>query len=322
MRADICQFLLQLGLRPDRAHRSNRSPLQKAMSCTLKGKNSCAIDTFRLLIQYSEGTQDFEDEETTYQDDGMPNFIGNSFEAIEWLWFYAETILNRAQLLRLRLELLKECVNKYRDYSTSEEDEELTLKILGLVDTDMREQWLHRRIALLPSLFEYGTSYMDSQRIGSAFLDLLMRLGLDVGACMAMEFHCMRERDVDWSCMIHNRHERTFRFVQSEGCGWVLKWEWNFDPGEPGYLVVSEYPGLGPDDCDSETGYNNGHMWPFACKTQILCGNSDYRGTTEPGRLRERAARFNRRMAAKDRKERTRTGRKRVKSKMPGAWSW
>ncbi|KAH4052681.1 hypothetical protein HBH69_139490 [Parastagonospora nodorum] len=99
----------------------------------------------------------------------------------------------------------------------------------------------------------------------------------------------------------------------------ILRWEWLYDPSQTtSYLIVTEFTSLAGDACLSF--YKR--EWPF-----INCEH-DWEGSRSvefsrkiyQSETAKQIARFERRMNSRERKERSRKGQKRVRSRMPGAW--
>jgi hypothetical protein len=110
-----------------------------------------------------------------------------------------------------------------------------------------------------------------------------------------------------WKFPPGRNHKRIVFEPRCEG-GWSLGFEWLLDHEAPGCLLVSQYQALGADRFYAED-------WPFF-------GNVDMSYKEDHRQHAERHARFYRRIAAKARKERARTGQKLSRSRMPGQWVW
>jgi hypothetical protein len=165
------------------------------------------------------------------------------------------------------------------------------------MDEEMIQHYLQGQITLMLVLFWRETASVESERVGSAFIDLLTRLGLDVEACINMELENLPGGLI--KSRFSDEMDLRIVFDSLQNGDWTLRWIWDLDPLAAGHILVSEHIALGADNF-----YAIG--WPF----------SRYH---KPGKV---DARRERREAAKARKERARTGQKRTKSKMPGTWSW
>jgi hypothetical protein len=181
---------------------------------------------------------------------------------------------------------------------------ETIVRLMG--DDNTSQYYLGGNFKFLNTLFGQTSSSFDSQVLGAFFLNLLERLNMDVEACMA------RELDVLTDGVLKPRswmEERKAVFEPFDHGGWLLRWIWVFDDSAPGYLLVSEHIGLGPDEYGA-------WYWPFfEDPLYFWSQESRYRWAKVE-------ARSTRRLANKARKERARTGQKQPRSRMPGAWNW
>jgi hypothetical protein len=158
---------------------------------------------------------------------------------------------------------------------------------------------------LVRTIFDDRSSTGSSFILGGALVHWLSQSGMDVEGCINQEVNCIPGHVLQ--SVFHADKKIIF-----EACGergWVLGFEWVFDPEEPGYLLVSEYQGLGTEF------HWGSRTWPF--------GSPHFQSweerCTHEARRNER---FSRRMATKARKERARTGQKMSRSRMPGSWMW
>lgn len=168
------------------------------------------------------------------------------------------------------------------------------------IDEHSLTQYKRGSLRLLPHLFIWTYCTAESIPAGEKFIALLAFWGCDVEACIRMELEALE----DGCLTVDEKHPmpRKVVFTGDRHQGWSLGWEWAYDFQNIGYGLVSEYSNLAADvDLVRE--------WPFY--DQI------YGSRSLAGR---RMQRFNRRMAAKARKEQTRLGQKKTRSKMPGAW--
>jgi hypothetical protein len=178
------------------------------------------------------------------------------------------------------------------------------------MDEEMIQHYLQGKIELIQVLLECTIASVQSQRVGSAFIDLLTRLGLDVEACINMELGNLPEGLLNYWFIEQPGRQIVFDSSQNEG--WTLRWTWDFDPLAAGHILVSEHIALGADNF-----YAFG--WPF----YTIDPSFDWVHWKVCDRVGGKYdARRERREAAKARKERARTGQRRIKSKMPGAWNW
>jgi hypothetical protein len=149
--------------------------------------------------------------------------------------------------------------------------------------------------------------FVDTERVGEAFLDLLQRLGLDVGTCISGELECFPgnlNREVHPQALY-----QSIIFEPHPSRGSTLRWEWVYDSADSAYLVASEHNALSGNAYYQE-------YWPFReWESGQSWGDYEREGPKWETRL-------NRRMDNKARKERTRTDQKWQRSKMPGTWGW
>jgi hypothetical protein len=300
-RVDVCRLLVQYGLRPS-LNQFQLSPLCYSLASSRSLYQSDRIDTARLFLLDCEQVDDFENEEIMRV---YSTYYFYSLDLPEWLWKNSVIVLNEGELLRFRYMLLQNLVQGYRtQHNFLDTDiDQITERIVKFMNTDMIKHYLQGDFGLLNVLW-WGFSSLDSQRVGGAFIDLLKRLGVDVEACINMELESLPGNLLNDDRPWYMHQKIVFEPLADRD--WLLKWVWVFDPCEPGHLLVSEHIGLGPDTWDSSE-------WPF-------CGFSWDKENDD--KIDKSNTRFNRRMAIKARKERARTGQKRAKSRMPGAWDW
>jgi hypothetical protein len=228
-------------------------------------------------------------------------------EVVEWIWVNAATVFDDQELARFRLFLLAGLVDRYGDCLEVSHNNETTDKILKLVDTQTLEYYFKSDYRLLDVLYLTCASSLDSKLLGASFVNLLTRLGLDVEACMTRELELSNRGILNDVYFLHGVRKVVFEHLKG---GWLLGWTWVLDPSEPGYILVSEYIGLVADRW-----YDEG-IWPFFLDVPRW----DYEAYKS--RWMKAEVRFTRRLANKARKERARSGQKRQRSKMPGAWNW
>lgn len=272
-------------------------------------QNSDAVTTYRLLIDHGDQIAPPDGGWTVDEEDGVFGCLVNpSLESYQWLWVNAALITSASRIVGFRITLLQRMLGHYA-FESLEKLESLTAQISALVDYEMKNLWLQGKIATLNWVFTGLDSQLGSQTTGSAYLNLILRLGFDIETHIAMEIRRLPNGllgKFPWS------PDRSILFEKLDG-HWILRWEWVLESCQPGYILVSEHVGLGPD-----SGYWDEFVWP--CCHDVLA-------TFELRKIREKfldsdepTAQFGRRMATKTRKERARTGQKRPRSRMPGAW--
>jgi hypothetical protein len=166
------------------------------------------------------------------------------------------------------------------------------------MDEDILSEIQYGRCQILEAMFLLCSDSMFSYIVGTRFLDWLVSLDLDPELCVASELANLEKSS-------KTLNYKRIVFERDWEQKWILGFEWVFDHKAPGYTLVSEYTAMIFErDWD-------GQKWPF-CERDY---KSDWR-------LKVCSALFNRRMAAKERKDRARLGQKQPRSRMPGAWKW
>jgi hypothetical protein len=297
-RVDVCRLLIQYGLRPDKE--LSLSPLLFSLFNSPYASGFDPVDTVRFFLFDCDHVDDFENE--------YLGLYGNfDFDVLEWTWRHAVAVLDECSLLRFRSWLLTSHINQYPLNYEHLQGHDYKDRIIKLMNAEMVEHYRQGNIKLLRALFESPYGSLDSQRYGYLLTGLLSQLGLDVKSCIDMELENFPGGIIrrEWPGDLDRKI--VFEILDN---GWSLRWIWVLDPCEPGYLLLSENIGLTCDTYFLE-------LWPFS---ETWEQQLDSEKRTRTGATYE--ARFDRRMANKARKERARTGQRRTKSKMPGAWTW
>jgi hypothetical protein len=307
-RADLCRLLTQHGLKPD-LDIDHVSPFA---TCLLFGHTSSSradeAETVRLLLQSCDQVDQFDEDSFLFSP--RYGWVNITLETIEWSWFNAALYIDDDELGNLRVSLLR---GIFRDCATTfMEDPEIghyTETIVRLmVDAHTSEHHLGGNFEFLNTLFGFNFSSLKSQVLGAFYLDLLKRLNMDVGACMARQLDILPGGLL--SSGFESRGEvRKVVFEPLDHGSWLLGWIWVLDGSAPGHILVSEHFGLGPDECWAND-------WPF------FEDPLGYRTQQSEDRWTKAEVRSTRRLANKARKERAQTGQKQPRSRMPGAWNW
>jgi hypothetical protein len=237
------------------------------------------------------------------------NKIFRNIEAVEWLWIHAALVFHGIELICIRVKLtyilICHAFGDFHDF-----DLEVYHVLIRLLGGDMVEEYMKGTYYLLPTFLGGGNS-LDSKLRGKAYLHLLGSLHLDAEACVARE---LQNRP---GGLIFDREDynqvRKIIFEKDEMQSLTLRWEWAYNPHALGYYVVSEFNALAGDTWDL---WYESH-WPF-CEWRWWVHTDEERERLYLNKSR----RFDRRTAAKARKERARTGQKRSQDKMPGTWEW
>jgi hypothetical protein len=149
----------------------------------------------------------------------------------------------------------------------------------------------------------------ESQKLGSRYIYLLSSLSVDFKRSIEAELEKLPGRTLQ-----DKRFEgpdRKILFYQDDEQDWVLRWEWKLNEEAPGYNLLSEFPRMTFDKQDSI--YSCGRP-SFKKAIRYLFDNDADKQEPKWG------ARLARRLAKSARKELVRTGQKRPRSRMPGAW--
>jgi hypothetical protein len=249
-----------------------------------------AIDTYRCFLDDEDVVDEFNRTDRNYL------LIGSysSFRANEAHWLWQKNLdlsvgedLRSNQRMMIRRFWSIFILTDYRLHR------ELQFPVVRM-DKDILSDIQYGRCRIFEFLFSRCETVMESYIVGAWFLDWLASLDLDPKLCVAHE---------EVQFMSFRRHKRIV-FERNRDQRWILGLEWDFDHEAPGYSLVSQYTNLVVE-------YYQRPRWPF------------HEQRYDSNRLRgERRARFSRRMAAKERKERARLGQKQPRSRMPGAWKW
>jgi hypothetical protein len=224
---------------------------------------------------------------------------------MEWMWMNAAAVLDDQELASFRFLLLAGLVTHYGRIDGSSYDNKITETILKLMDNQMAQHYVRSEVGLLQALFWPRPPSFDSQILGASFVNLLTCLGLDVEACISRELELL-----NGGMLEDGDRKVVFEPVDR---GWLLRWTWDHDPSGSGYLLVSQYTELCADAPWVEHLAEN---WPF------FSDDFGHDSKARESSWTKAEVRSTRRLANKARKERARTGQKRQRSKMPGAWDW
>lgn len=174
-----------------------------------------------------------------------------------------------------------------------------------LMDRNILNDIQHGHCQIFQGVFTICEESSSSYIVGARFLEWLICLDLDPELCVASEL-----ADPELSSVRFG--EKRIVFERNWEQKWVLGFEWVVDHQAPGYTLVSEYMALVIEqDCNWWV-----RKWPFFEWHRVTSVKLDNL------KLEAERARFNRRMAAKDHKERARLGQKQPRIRMPGAWEW
>ncbi|KAH4070479.1 hypothetical protein HBI37_142650 [Parastagonospora nodorum] len=226
----------------------------------------------------------------------------------EWLWINAALTFDSQDLVTFRMAMLHGLMH----FSFSDDHawhHEVIKWLARLMDSDMIQQYSEVYPLLDPELFVTTDSFGSALSL-HGYLVLLVELGVDVETCIHRHDDILLNFGMPPRRVVFEKHEDDTP---------ILRWEWLYDPSQTtSYLIVTEFTSLAGDACLSF--YKR--EWPF-----INCEH-DWEGSRSvefsrkiyQSETAKQIARFERRMNSRERKERSRKGQKRVRSRMPGAW--
>lgn len=158
-----------------------------------------------------------------------------------------------------------------------------------------------------------------SREVGAAVISALLFFGVDVEMCMTREFLRLPLGVVksQW------QYSKRLTFSNEGDGGYALDWEWIYDQSAPGYLLVSELTAFTVDSDYQLTVVDDRLHREFFGTGPLYANRYDtlrYWMIFENSGAEKWPPRFERRRQKKERKERARSGLKRMRTKMPGSW--
>jgi hypothetical protein len=306
-RGDLCRLLSAYGLRPDLTL-NGRTPLWLAFRdagplSPFKSDRHLSIDTLRYLFEISSGIDDFD----TRRWGELRLSISASTRITNWFWDYITSNFSGSELLTLQIMIFRDIIQNIEN-DILWDDIDTTLRTLApkmAKSTLLLDEILMGNIDTLANLWR-GSLYKEaeSHEPGSRYIALLRSLGVDFQRSIEAELERLPGRIVQGMSI-----NRKILFYQNDEHAWVLRWEWILDE-EAGYLLLSEFPSMTFDG----TRYSYDPDWPFFSFHWSLPRADRYQLGPKWD------ARRARRLAKTARKELARTGQKRPRSRMPGAW--
>jgi hypothetical protein len=237
----------------------------------------------------------------------MPLLIANADQLTNWLWDYITNNYSGSELLVLQAMIFKD-VAQYLGKRDFRQDAYTTLQSLApkMAKSDLLlDEISLGNMGVLQSLWDIiQDGETMSQETGSCYIALLTSMGIDVKRSIEAEIEQLS------GGILHSFNrwsDRKIFFYQDDQQDWVLRWEWELDKEARGYDLLSGFPRMTIDEL---RGYN----WPF----HELKWGLPYDDLHQEGPKWD--ARRARRLANAARKELSRTGQKRPRSRMPGAW--
>jgi hypothetical protein len=218
---------------------------------------------------------------------------------MNWFWDHAMSNFSGSELLTFQAMIFRDVVrNPDNDYQ---------ILVPKMAKSNLLlDEILVGNIDAFPHLWN-SHDRTESQIVGSKYIALLRSLSVDFKRSIEAELERLPGR------ILQDSGERNLgqkiMFYEEDGQAWVLRWEWILDEEVPGYNLLSEFPSMTCDGCDDCK-----FGWLFFPINGDLSDN--HRQQEGP----KWYARHARRLAKTARKELARTGQKRPRSRMPGAW--
>jgi hypothetical protein len=298
----MCQLLIEYGVKPEPSH-SGLTPLILAVWFGCYTSSPDEIDTMRYFFNDKTMIEDF-----SYWQFG--EFFPGKWDInmMQWLWQQSQHVLSGDDRSQLQCYLTR---RTWRYYAFGIEiGDGWGYLAQGFPELAMNPEVLEAlesgRCKLLQAVFSGCFNASDSYFIGDELVKWLDRSGVDVKTCISNELAYMPEGIV-YTAYCTNRG---IVFEPRGNKGWTLGFEWVIDPGEIGYLVISEYQVLGP-------GNRYVWEWPFYDRKYPFYSDEAFIQLYP-----KKNARFERRIATKARKKYAQEWRNLPQSKMPGEWIW
>lgn len=293
----------------------HESPLGRFLSYGNRCSQALQIDLLRFLLHQCNLIDNPEDDSFPLTKWHMLWFLNP--ETKDWLWNNVTSFFSDQQVLDIQCSLLQSMLWDILETSSSEEQHDKVARFVERASPETIQRYVQGKFSLM-GLIMMPWHSLDSQGHGTMVLEVLRSLNLDIQACISMEVRLWPERRFDGFQI----KKKLIVFEPLDDQNWRLQWVWDLDPHAPGYLLVSEHIGLGPETfvgslyTDKKGYFIQGDRWPFSsAKPRFDFHNYHIKGTQWENR-------FKRREARKARKERARNGQKITRSRLPGAWNW
>jgi hypothetical protein len=261
------------------------------------GEHGNKIDTYRCILGDTESLYTFNLQSQRLY---FERYANN--EADQWLYEQGANMLSYEDALELRLRIF---VSRWIEICLQHEHRPPSLvqyPILSL-DADLLDRIQSGQGNILLWILSFCDYSSDSFIVGSQLLEWLSELGHNIKQFKNYEGGAH-------SFATDPLKKLVFEYCQERG--WRLGYEWVLDNEACGYLLISEYRALVVESWSA--GYQD---WPFHESVYIYEWKEGYKEW-----YAKQTVRYQRRMAAKTRKDRARTGQKISKSRMPGEWAW
>jgi hypothetical protein len=262
------------------------------------------IGTLRNLLESPDNIDDFEDNEW----DGIALLVAGSYQITSWLWDHATNTYSGPELLAFQTILYRDILNGLcRSNHKEEVDTTLQLMTPKFLLPSCLLSWeiWSGNIGALNQVYRFSRDEHSSQEEGSRYIAFLTSLGTDAESSIRAELEQLPGQIL--VNPISSRLDRRVIFYQDDEQNWVLRWEWVLDQEATAYDLLSEF-------CYITFSGKDTWNWPFHEYDWGLSPGDRYR----VGRKWDE--RYARRLANTIRKELARTGQKRPRCRMPGAW--
>jgi hypothetical protein len=225
---------------------------------------------------------------------------------INWVWDHIMSNFSGLEILTLQIMIFRGSVlmlrfgspldTALRDLAPRMAQSNLLLDEILMGNTD----------ALVALWGQFSKDMNESPESGSRYIALLKSLGVDFKRSIEAELEKLPGRILQGEQ--DGKLDRRILFYQDDGQAWVLRWEWILNEDAPRYTLLSEFPSMTFDEWVF-------FEWIFSTSYKQVIIHDDF---IRKGPKWD--ARHARRLAKKARKELARTGQKRPRSRMPGAW--
>jgi hypothetical protein len=268
-----------------------------------------STDSIQDFLEISCDSEDFE----THHWKDHPLYIADSPQITNWLWDHVMSNFSGPELLTFQTMIFRDIVRNV-DSDIFWGDIFTTVRILSpkmAKSNLLLEEILMGNIDALVHIW-YQSLYDEtkSQESGSRYIALLRSLSVDFKHSIEAMLEKLPGRILQGISV--GSLDRKILFYQDDEQDWVLRWEWVLDEEAPGYTLLSEFPSMTFGGHRST--YHFG--WPLLTLDWGLL-DDDVDDGFQGLKWDVRRAR---RLAKTACKELARTGQKRRRSSMSGAW--
>jgi hypothetical protein len=269
-------------------------------------KSDCGerIDTIRYLLEVSSDIDDFDTR--SWRSSIRLRF--SSTQMINWFWDHIMSNFSGSELLTLQIMMFRASVRALAWNVVSDTGLRNLVPRMAKSNLLLDEILMGNIDTLALPWNDFELLENESQKLGDRYIALLKSLGVDFKRSIEAELEKLPGRILQGEQ--EGMLDRRILFHQDDGQAWVLRWEWILNEDAPRYTLLSEFPSMTVD----RRGTQHYLPWPFFLPNGIPSRDDRYQ---EGPKWDARRAR---RLAKTARKERARTGQKRPRSRMPGAW--